>query len=274
MDDLNEALRDSLRRWCHAAGAVAALTALFLLLPVLIIVPMSFTHGTILVFPPDLFSTGWYETITQDPSWTNAFQTSFKLTLIGGTIATVTGTCAALALHRRSGQNLALTTWFLVPLVLPWIVYALGLNLLYGELGVLGEGWAVATGQAVLAFPLVFVTVSAGLARVDPALARAARSLGSPWPGVVARVEVPLVAASIAGATIFALAYCFDEIVVALFTVNPGGQTLPVQIFSAARDSASPAIAAASSVVMAVAIIAFGLGSWLIARVGSRREAG
>lgn len=264
--DLRDVLRDSLGAWRWASGAVALLVAAFLLLPILVIVPMSFTTDTILVFPPTLFSTQWYETLSSDPAWSSAFENSFRLTAIGATIATVTGTLAALGINRRAGANTVLRTSFLVPLVLPWIVYALGLNLFYDELGILGEGWAVAVGQAVLAFPLVFVTVSAGLARIDPALDRAARSLGSRWSEVVRRVELPLVSASIAGGAIFALAYCFDEPIVALFTVAPDGQTLPVQIFQAARDAASPAITAASTVVMAVAIIAFSLGSALIAR--------
>lgn len=266
MDDLREALVDSLRGWCYAASGIANVVAIFLLLPILVIVPMSFTSDGILIFPPELFSTQWYTAIAEDPAWTSAFSTSIQLTLIGGAIATVTGASAALALHRRDGPSLTLTTWFLVPLVIPWIVYALGLNVFLDQVGVLGQSWAVAAGQAVLAFPLVFVTVSAGLGRLDPALPRAASSLGSRWTGVVGRIELPLVGASIVGGALFAAAYCFDEIVVALFVTNPGTQTLPVQIFQAARDSASPAIAAASTVVMVAAIVVFGSGSRLIAR--------
>lgn len=266
MDELRDALRGSLRGWRFAASGAAGVLGVFLLLPMAVIIPMSFTSQGILLFPPDLFSTQWYDLIRTDSAWTSAFRTSVQLTLIGAAIATVAGTLAALALHRRGGSSLGLTTWFLVPLVIPWIVYAIGLNRLYDEVGVLGAPWAVATGQAVLAFPLVFVTVAAGLGRVDPSLPRAARSLGSRWTDVVRRVEVPLVAASIAGGALFALAYCFDEIVVALFVTDPTTQTLPVQIFQVSRDSATPAIAAASTFVMVVAMVVFGVASRVVTR--------
>jgi ABC-type spermidine/putrescine transport system permease subunit II len=237
----------------------------------LIIIPESFTKGSVLLFPPDLLSTEWYGEVLTAPEWTAATSSSFKLTLMGAAMATVTGTAAALALHRRPGRSLGLTTWFLVPLVVPWIVYALGLYLFLDEVGLLGQAWAVAAGQAVLAFPLVFITVSAGLAAVNPALPVAARSLGSRWTEVVRRIELPLVRASVMGGALFALAYCFDEIVVALFVTTPEIQTLPVQIFQTARDSASPAIAAVSTMVMAGVVAVFGAGSAVIARANGRK---
>lgn len=260
-----EELRASLGPVRHAVTAMAWLIALFLALPILVIVPQSFTGTSLLTFPPDLFSTRWYDTITGDPAWRAAFSSSFQLTAIGAGIATVTGTSAALAMRRRAAGSW-LTTWFLVPLVIPWIVYALGVYLMLDQFRLIGQSWAVAAGQAMLAFPLVFVTVSAGLAAVDRALPRAARSLGSRWPGIVWRIELPLVGASIVAGGLFAVAFCFDEIVVALFVTSPDTQPLPVQIFQTARDSASPAIAAASTVVMGAAVVLLGAGSWVLGR--------
>jgi ABC-type spermidine/putrescine transport system permease subunit II len=265
MEDVRFALRDALRGWHRVTTGVGMLLGVFLLLPVLVIVPLSFTSSGFPLFPPPLVSSRWYDLIATDPAWTSAFKSSLQLTWIGGAIATVAGTCAALALRRRPGTSLGLTTWFLVPLVIPWIVYAIGLYLVFDDLSLLGEPWAIAAGQAVLAFPLVFVTVSAGLGRIPDALPSAAASLGSRWYSVVRDVEVPLVRASIAGAALFALAHVFDETVVALFLTRADNQTLPVQIFQSTRDSLSPAIAAASTVVMTVAVLAFGTGSRLIA---------
>jgi putative spermidine/putrescine transport system permease protein len=265
MDDLRAALRDSLGRSRWALAALGAVVAAFLLLPVVLIVPQSFTTRGFLAFPPHLLSTRWYDTITSDPAWTNAFGSSLRLTAVGGAIATLTGTLAALAVRRRRGASSWLTTAFLVPLVIPQVVYAVGLYLMYQHLGVVGQGWAVAAGQAVLAFPVVFVTVSAALAATDPLLGRAAASLGDRWWRVATRVDVPLVRLSILAGGLFALALCFDEFVVALFTTSPENQTLPVQIYTEALSAVSPAIAAASTVVMAAAVVVYGLGSRLLA---------
>lgn len=265
MGELRTALRDSLGRWRAALVAAGVAIAAFLLLPVAIIVPQSFTSRGFLAFPPQLFSTRWYGTISSDPAWTSAFSSSFRLTAIGATVATLTGTLAALALRRRAGDSPWLTTAFLVPLVIPQVVYAVGLYVMYQHLDLVGRSWAVAMGQAVLGFPIVFVTVSAGLSAIDPALGRAAASLGDRWWRIAARVDVPLVRRSIIAGALFALALCFDEFVVALFTTSPENQTLPVQIYTAAQSAVSPAIAAASTVVMAAAVLAFGIGSRLLA---------
>jgi putative spermidine/putrescine transport system permease protein len=115
----------------------------------------------------------------------------------------------------------------------------------------------VAIGQAVLAFPLVFVIVSAGLAAIDPRITDAAATLGARWPMVVWKVELPLIKTSIIAAVLFAFSFTFDEVVMALLMSPPGNFTLPVQIFRAARESISPELSAASTyiVMMAIAVL-------------------
>ncbi|MGH3358080.1 MAG: ABC transporter permease, partial [Nocardioidaceae bacterium] len=112
----------------------------------------------------------------------------------------------------------------------------------------------LALGQATLAMPLVFVTVSAGLGAVDPALSRAAQSLGYRWPSVVRRVELPLVRRSVLSGAILAFAVCFDEAVLAFFLAPPSTQTLPVKIWTSASENVSPTIAAASAFVICFAV--------------------
>ncbi|MEJ7691303.1 MAG: ABC transporter permease subunit [Nocardioidaceae bacterium] len=169
-------------------------------------------------------------------------------------LATVAGTSAALAVRRLARGRRIVRTTLLAPIVMPQLVLALGLYLTYRSI-VGGTSLGVLTiGQATLAMPLVFVTVSAGLASVDPALSRAAQSLGYRWPSVVRRIELPLVRRSILSGAILAFAVCFDEAVLAYFLAPAGQQTIPVKIWSSANESVSPAIAAASALVICVAV--------------------
>jgi putative spermidine/putrescine transport system permease protein len=233
--------------------AVAASIALYLLVPILIIFPMALTKQGFLTWPPDLASLRWFEAFFENPTWTEPLWRSVRIAIPVAAIATVIGTLAAVGVsYARRGRRL-LQTLFIAPLVLPIITYALGLYDVSERVGLNGSTWPVIIGQTMLAMPLVFVTVSAGLATRDPQLPQAAASLGAPGWAVLWRVELPLQRPSIAAGALIALAYSFDEIIVAYFLLPPGGGTLPVQILSATRETVDPTIAAASIVVIGVA---------------------
>ena len=106
--------------------------------------------------------------------------------------------------------------------MLPLITYAIGLYEVTDRFGLVGSVWPVIIGQTILAAPIVFIIVSAGLAGRDPYLPRAAASLGAPARVVLWRIELPLLRASIVAGGLMALAYSFDEIVVALFFFRLG----------------------------------------------------
>jgi putative spermidine/putrescine transport system permease protein len=271
MDRIEEALRVATGGWRNVflAGGLAA--AVFLLLPIAVIVPTAFSDGNFLGFPPDGLSLRWFEEVTSDPVWTSAFWTSAKLAAGAAAIATVVGTLAALAVRRLGPRGRLLRACFIAPLVLPYIVYALGLYNVFDGLRMLGQSWTIAVGQAALAFPIVFVAVSAGLAAVDPALARAAASLGARWPRIVLRIELPLALPSVVAAALFAFAFSFDEVVVALFLADPASTTLPVQMFTSVQESVTPAVAAASTVVMALALAIAGVGTSIVVRRATRK---
>jgi putative spermidine/putrescine transport system permease protein len=174
-------------------------------------------------------------------------------------LAAVAGTSAAFALRQaRRGQRL-LRTVMIAPLVIPQLVLALGLYLAVEDLGGKAGIKTLVLGQAVLAAPIVYLTVSAGLTTVDPALSRAARGLGHRWPSVLLRIELPLVARSVAGSAVLAFGLCFDESVLAYYLSPPGRETLPTRIWLSASQSASPAIAVVSSLVIGLAIVLLGL---------------
>jgi putative spermidine/putrescine transport system permease protein len=260
-------------RWRLPISALSLVAAAFLLLPIIVIVPASFSSGSFLTWPPQGFSTMWYGSVRSDPDWQAAFEVSLRVAGEAAVAATVAGLLAALALRRITGRPRAfLRTLFIAPLVLPVVVYALGLFDLFSRLGVFGRTWTIVVGQAVLAFPVTYVMLSAALAAVDPAITRAAASLGARWPMIVLRVEAPLVRGAIIAAAIVAFGFCFDEVVIALFLSNPTTRTLPVAIFQAALDSASPAVAAVSGYVMLIALLTMALAA-AAARWGMKERA-
>lgn len=249
-----DALRDALPRtrvWFVLCGV---LIALFLLAPLAAILPLAFTNSQFLIFPAVGFSRRWFDQLLTDPAWRGSIVNSARVAVAGAALATLAGASAALAVRRLPRGRRFLRTTMLAPMVMPQLVLALGLYLTYKSIAG-GTSLTVLTlGQATMAMPLVFVTVSAGLATVDPAMSRAAQSLGYRWPAVVRRIELPLVRQSVASGAILAFAVCFDEAVLAFFLAPPSNQTLPVKIWTSASENASPTIAAASTLAIALAI--------------------
>jgi putative spermidine/putrescine transport system permease protein len=252
------------------AGVVIGL---FLIIPLLVILPVAFTHGDFLQFPPSGFTFGWFREVLQDPTWTGPAWLSVQMALLDTVFATVAGTAAAFAVRRMGRGTSFARTVMLAPMVVPQLVLALGLYLAYRVIHWGADLRVLVIGQATVAVPIVFVTVSAGLAAVDPALSRAAASLGHRWPSILFRVELPLVTRSIVGAAIMAFALSFDESVLAFFLSPPGDPTLPVAIWSSASQSASPAISAVSAYVMIIAVTLLALTALVLSgRIGRRKR--
>lgn len=242
----------------RSLSGTGLLIGLFLLIPILIIFPMSLTAAFFLTWPPDLFSTRWFEAFFESPAWTEALWRSIRIAVPVSLAATVLGTAAALGLAYARRWRRLLQTMFIAPLILPVITYALGIYDVADRFDLVGSSWPLMIGQTMLAMPLVFIVVSAGLAVRDQSLPRAAASLGASWPHVLWRIELPLLRGSIVAGALLAFAYSFDEIVVAFFLSTPGGGTLPVQILGATRESAEPIVAAASMLVIGVAALIAG----------------
>jgi putative spermidine/putrescine transport system permease protein len=257
--DVTGELRGVFRRLSPWVIVVAVLTAVFLLAPLLAILPIAFSADRYLTFPPPGFSLRWLTEVFTSADWQAAFGQSLYTAGTATVLAVVAGTGAALALRRtRRGARL-LRTVVIAPMVVPPLVLALGLYLAVDDLGGSAGIRTLILGQATLAAPLVCLSVSAGLSKVDPALSRAARSLGHGWPSVLWRVELPLVARSIAGSAVLAFGLCFDESVLSYYLSPPGEETLPTLLWLDAGQQASPAIAAVSALVMGMAVALLGI---------------
>ncbi|MCW2883808.1 MAG: binding-protein-dependent transport system inner rane component [Streptosporangiaceae bacterium] len=262
-------LRASLRHSGRAATAAGCVIALFLLTPLIVILPIALSGGQYLTFPPPGLSARWFSDVFGDPDWRASFTQSLKVASVATLLAVLAGTSAAFALRRARRLRRVLRTAMIAPLVIPQLVLALGLYLAVGDLGGTAGVRTLMLGQAALATPMVYLTVAAGLSAVDPAVSRAALSLGHRWPSVLVRIELPLVGRSIAGATVLAFGLCFDESVLSYYLSPPGQETLPTHLWLSASQSASPAIAAVSSLVMGLAVILLGISLVL---TGTRRK--
>lgn len=263
MDDIRLALREALGGYRVALVVAGALLAVFLLVPLVVILPQAFSSGLFFKFPPPGFSTQWFDTVVNDPLWRDSFVRSLGTAAAGAVLATTAGTLAALGLRRLGARGRVLRTLFLAPLVIPQLVLAIGIFVARDDLGLGTSLWTLVVGQTVLAFPVVVVVASAGLSSVDPALSRASASLGHRWPSTVLRIELPLISRSVLSAFVLAFALCFDEAVLAYFLAPPGKATLPTQLWLASTENASPAIAAVSTIVMGLVTVLLLAAAWI-----------
>jgi ABC-type spermidine/putrescine transport system permease subunit II len=239
--------------------AVAALPIfVFLLLPTVIVAPMSVTPKSQIVFPPGGFSIHAYRSLVQEESWREATLTSLKVASIAIVIGTLVGGTAAIALHgtRFFGKSIVVGIC-LAPIVAPVIVLALADFQLFASWHILGTVRAIGLAHSVLAAPFVYLTVSASLAGLNPDLVRSAASLGAGPLSLLRHVYLPAISPGLLAGMVFAFAVSFDETVIALFLQGPDATTLPVKMFAAIQYELSPEIAAMSTLLVAISTIVF-----------------
>lgn len=236
------------------------LVGVFLLLPVLVTIPISFTASRSIQFPPSGFSFRWYENILSSDLWVGATITSLKVATLTALLSVVLGTAAALGLQRSSIPGKALlNALVLSPLVTPVIVLAVGLYMAFVRLGLSGTLLGLALAHTVLAVPFVVVSVTASLQMLNPNLELAGLGLGAgPWR-TFRRITLPLILPGVVSGAIFAFITSWDEVVVAIFLTNASLRTVPVVIWSEVRAELDPTMAAVGTVL--IVISALGLGA-------------
>lgn len=223
----------------------------FLLLPLVAILPLAFTDSVFLVYPISGPSMRWFGALAESQAWTRAIVNSLIIGTGATIVATVIGTLAAMGLRRElvpfSGL---LRSVFLLPMVVPAVVLGVGMQILYARMGLASSYLGVIIAHAVLCVPFVLVNVASSLASMDPALERAAASLGASPIKVFHNVTLPLAMPGILTGAVFAFATSLDEVVITLFVAGPNQTTLARQMFSSLRENISPAIAAAAFIIM------------------------
>jgi putative spermidine/putrescine transport system permease protein len=241
----------------------------FLIAPMLITIPVSFTPTRYLSMPQGEISFSHYAALASDPAWRNAIADS----LIVGVSATILsvgfGVSAAIGIWQLGLRASRLLSIFpLLPLIVPPIVSALALSRAAITFGVLDTYFGVIVSHAILGLPFVFLTVSATLEGLDKRLVQAARSLGAGQIRALVTVVVPNIKAGILTGGLFAFFTSWDEVVVTIFVSSRSVFTLPRKIFSDIRDDIDPSVAAISALMIAATL--FIALIYLIN--GSRRE--
>jgi putative spermidine/putrescine transport system permease protein len=225
----------------------AAAAVLFLLAPLVAILPLAFTSSVFLNYPIPEYSTRWFEELATADVWRRSIVNSLIIGAGTTVLATVLGTLAAVGLRGRlvpfSG---VVRTIFLLPMVVPAVVLGVGMQLLFVRLGLANSYAGVIIAHTVVAVPFVLVNVAAALDGIDRRVERAAASLGAAPATVFRRVTLPLAMPGVASGAIFAFATSLDEVVLTLFVAGPNQRTLARQMFSTIRENISPAIAAAA----------------------------
>ncbi len=235
---------------------IAFIIILFLILPVLIIIPMSFSSSQYLEFPPPGFSTQWYEKFFNNIQWTTALKNSIEVGLITTVIALVLGIMAAYGLYKSNFKGKSvITEFFMMPMLVPGIIFGLAIYRFESQtkffgLPLAGTMTGLVIAHTVLAIPFVIKTVLASLAGLNPNLELAAQSLGANKFKALVKVVFPCIKPAIFSGAMFAFATSFDEIVVTQFIAGVRVTTLPKKMWEGVKQQLDPTITAIAAILI------------------------
>lgn len=253
--------------------AYAAVLLAFILVPLLIIVPMSFTSGNTLAFPTPGYSLRWYQELIDDPRWFMSFVNSMIVASAATVLSCLLGIPAAIGLAwgEFPGKNMVYAI-VAAPLVAPIVIVGVAAFSFFATAGMTNTRWALILTHTALAVPVMLTTVVASLQGFDRTLVRAAASLGAGTARTFFKVILPLIAPGVVSGAIIAFIISFDEVVVASFLTTGEQRTLPRMIFSGVRESVSPAIASVAVLLVLFSAVLLGIIAWLQARGARMRS--
>ncbi|WP_168220481.1 ABC transporter permease [Azospirillum thermophilum] len=253
----NHAPRTLSQRAAWSTTVVAAtLVFIFLMAPILAIVPLSFSSGAYLTYPLPGLSLRWYEDFLTSPRWMMSLKNSVIIGVSSTILSMILGTLAALGLAQwKSRWKSLVLAVVLSPMVVPVVITAVGVYFFFAPLGLTGNYAGLILAHTALSTPFVVITVSATLQGFDMTLARAAASLGAPPLLAFRKVILPLILPGMASGALFAFATSFDEVVTVLFLAGPEQRTLPREMFSGIRENISPTITAVAVILTVISVI-------------------
>lgn len=240
-----------------AGRCFAIAVVLFLAAPTLIVIPMSFSPGEFLSFPPRSLSFRWYENFLQSIGWTQAARVSLIAASATTLISVPAGALAAYGSTQLRGRARTLVALAIVlPAVIPTILVAVGLFFLLARAGWIGSMFGLVLGHVALAVPVVFVVMTSAFRQFDFSQQQAALSLGARSWQVWFEVILPQMTTPVFASSLLAFVTSLDEVVVAMFVTSGDNATLPKVMFTALRDQVDPTIAAVSTLLLLVAFLA------------------
>ncbi|MEI7778167.1 MAG: ABC transporter permease [Actinomycetes bacterium] len=260
-----------------ALWVVAAAVLAFLLAPAILVLPMSLNSSPFLVFPPPGYTFSWFGQFFASPEWMAALQRSGEVALGVVLLSVLLGLTAAYALTRSRRQRFMPLVEPLVtlPMIVPSLIFAVGVYIVAIRLHLLGGLWIVVLGQAVLAIPFVLLNLRAALQTIDPRLEEAAWTLGSKRIASFVRITLPLMVPALIASAVLAAVLSLDETVFALFMTPDTAPTLPVLMYRNIQYNLNPLVPVAAAVMVFATGLVGGVGGfayWLARRrLGSGR---
>jgi putative spermidine/putrescine transport system permease protein len=247
-----------------ALRALAALGLAYLMLPILMMFPLSVEPGSVLRFPPSGISFHWYAAYLSSPLWLASTVLSFKVAIGAATISTALGTLAAVGLARSGGRvRSACQLVLMSPIFLPTIVVAIAIYGVFASLRLVGNPYGLIVAHAVLTLPFVILNVSTAVTALPRDFEEAAMSLGAGPVAAFMRITVPLVWRGIAAGGVFAFLVSFDEVVIAMFLSGTQAVTLPKRMLDGIFYEMTPILSAISVLLVLLNVVLVTLGMLL-----------
>lgn len=228
------------------------LISVFILLPLVVLIPVSFSSADVLIFPPPGYSLQWFERIFDSEEWIAAGMTSLRISATTCATTLVLATLTVLGIGRNFRYEGVASGLLTSPLTVPSVVFALGAYLAFSRVGLVDTETGIIIAHTVLIFPIAYQIASATYSSIDPRLSLAAASLGAnPW-SVFRTVVFPLLLPGLGVAALLAMLLSFDESVASIFLSNLSVKTLPRMLWEGIRFNTSPESAAVSVVLLGV----------------------
>lgn len=241
--------------WTMVVAVLVVLSA-----PTIVVLGASVTSGNIITFPPDGFSLQWYAKIAMAADLRNAFMRSLAVASICTLIAIPVGTLAGIALSKYAMKfERTLQVYLLLPFTIPLIGSGIGLMLLFGEWGMLGQVWPIGVACCVINLPFMIWAVTASASSLDPDLELAAANCGAPPVATFFHVTLPAVLPGVISGSLLMFILALNEFLVSLLLTDARTVTLPVQIYNSIRSIITPDLAAISVVFIVCAALAIAL---------------
>ncbi len=271
------------RIWHYCYLVICGMIFLFLIAPIIVIMPLSFNAEPyftftqkMIAFDPEGYSMRWYDRILthgmanpdiprDDTWWSDAWnigqwihsaRNSIIIGVASTIVATVLGTIAALGLSRPEMPfRRAIMALLISPMIVPLIITATGLFFFYSSVGLAHSYAGIILAHAMLGIPFVIITVTATLVGFDHSLTRASASLGADPVTTFRQVIMPLILPGVISGALFAFVTSFDEVVVVLFVASYDQNTIPLQMWNGIREQISPTILAVATILVIFSIL-------------------
>ncbi|MEX2236031.1 MAG: ABC transporter permease [Dehalococcoidia bacterium] len=238
-----------------ALWAVFGLVLTFLFLPLVVVIPISFTPGTVIQFPPDGLSLRWYRDALEDERWRQALWVSVRLGISVAVVTTVLGLGAALALTRFvSHGKTFIRTLVLAPLIVPVIITSIAVFDIFTRTGLARTFLGLVIAHTIIAVPFAVIILESALRRFDVSLEEAAISLGASPLGAFCRITLPILAPALLASLVFSFVTSWDEVVLVVFLGGATNQTLPLRMFEFLESNIRPTVAAISTALILATI--------------------